>query len=191
MKKLKDKVLSEGRVLKGSILKVDSFLNHQVDVELMKEVGEVFAEEFKDKNITKIVTIESSGIAPAAMTALAMGVPMVFARKKLSLTLSEGLISAEVKSYTKGEVNTISISKDYINENDNILLIDDFLAKGEVVRGLIEIVKKSGAKVAGVGIVIEKAFQNGRKYVIDENIPILSLVRIDSLENEEIKLLEK
>ena len=100
MKKLKDKVLSEGRVLKGSILKVDSFLNHQVDVELMKEVGEVFAEEFKDKNITKIVTIESSGIAPAAMTALAMGVPMVFARKKLSLTLSEGLISAEVKSYT-------------------------------------------------------------------------------------------
>ena len=116
---------------------------------------------------------------------------MVFARKKLSLTLSEGLISAEVKSYTKGEVNTISISKDYITENDNILLIDDFLAKGEVVRGLIEIVKKSGAKVAGVGIVIEKAFQNGRKYVIDENIPILSLVRIDSLENEEIKLLEK
>ena len=155
------------------------------------QIKKVFAEEFKDKNITKIVTIESSGIAPAAMTALAMGVPMVFARKKLSLTLSEGLISAEVKSYTKGEVNTISISKDYINENDNILLIDDFLAKGEVVRGLIEIVKKSGAKVAGVGIVIEKAFQNGRKYVIDENIPILSLVRIDSLENEEIKLLEK
>ena len=157
----------------------------------MKEVGEAFAEEFKDKGITKIITIESSGIAPAAMTALVMGVPMVFARKKLSLTLSEGLISAEVKSYTKGEVNTISISSDYINENDNVLLIDDFLAKGEVVKGLIEIVKKSGAKIAGVGIVIEKAFQNGRKYVVDENIPIVSLVRIESLENNEIKLLEK
>lgn len=190
MKLLEDKILSEGRVLPGSILKVDSFLNHQIDVELMKKVGEEFAEYFKDKNITKVVTVESSGIAPAAMTALVLGVPLVFARKKLSLTLNEGLVTAEVNSYTKGEINTIAISKDYIKEDDNVLIIDDFLAKGEVVKGLINIMKQINTNIAGIGIVIEKSFQNGRKYVTDENIPILSLVRIESLEGNKIKLLK-
>ena len=190
MQLLEDKILSEGRVLPGSILKVDSFLNHQIDAELMAKVGEEFAEYFKDKNITRVVTVESSGIAPAVFTALHLGVPVVFARKKLSLTLNDGLVTTEVNSYTKGEKNTIAVSRDYIKPKDNILIIDDFLAKGEVIRGLIDITKQIGANIAGVGIVIEKAFQNGRKYVEEENIPILSLVRIESLEDNKIKLLK-
>ena len=118
MQLLEDKILSEGRVLPGSILKVDSFLNHQIDVELMAKVGEEFARYFKDKNITRVVTVESSGIAPAVFTALHMGVPVVFARKKLSLTLNDGLVTTEVNSYTKGEKNTIAVSRDYIKPED-------------------------------------------------------------------------
>src|SRR5690606_38274570 len=143
-------------------LKVDSFLNHQIDPVLMQQIGEEFAFRFENDQITKVLTLESSGIAPSVMTALRLEVPTVFARKRKSLTLIDHLYSAEVYSYTKQETNTISVSKDYITSDDVVLIIDDFLANGQAALGLIDLVEQSGAALAGVGIVIEKGFQKGR-----------------------------
>src|SRR5690625_4280779 len=178
MERLKQKIVNEGKVLSASVLKVDSFLNHQIDPELMQGIGEEFAARFKDKGITKILTLESSGIAPSVMTALQLGVPTVFARKRKSLTLIDDLYSAEVYSYTKQETNTISISKDYIKNDDVVLIIDDFLANGQAALGLINMVEQSGAALAGVGIVIEKGFQNGRKIIEEQGIRVESLAVI-------------
>ncbi|KZE40252.1 xanthine phosphoribosyltransferase [Bhargavaea cecembensis] len=181
MKQLHDKITSEGRVLSEEVLKVDSFLNHQIDPMLMQAIGEEFASRFENEGITKILTIESSGIAPAAMAGLTMGVPVVFARKRASLTLTEGLISAEVKSFTKQTVNTISVSGDYVTSQDTLLIIDDFLANGQAALGLLDIAGQSGASVAGVGIVIEKGFQQGGKLLRDQGVRVESLAIIDSL----------
>ncbi|RKJ53156.1 xanthine phosphoribosyltransferase, partial [Butyricicoccus sp. 1XD8-22] len=154
MKLLKEKIVNEGKVLSDTVLKVDSFLNHQIDPLLMKEIGEEFANRFSDQVITKILTIESSGIAPATMLGLTIGAPVVFARKRKSLTLSGNLFSATVHSFTKNETNEISVSKDFLTPEDNVLIIDDFLANGEAVKGLLDIVEQSGAQMIGVGIVI-------------------------------------
>ncbi|MGM0865117.1 MAG: xanthine phosphoribosyltransferase [Bacillota bacterium] len=186
MNLLKNKIEDEGVVLSDTVLKVDSFLNHQVDPELMMEIGKEFAHRFKDLGITKVLTIESSGIAPGVMAALQLNVPLVFARKRKSLTLSEGVLTSKVYSYTKQEENTISISSKYIGENDCVLLIDDFLANGQAALGLINLVKQASAHVAGIGIVIEKSFQDGGKLVRETGYRVESLAEIQSLENGKV-----
>lgn len=191
MKLLQDKISSEGRVLSEDVLKVDSFLNHQVDPRLMQAIGKEFARRFENDGITKILTIESSGIAPSVMAGLTMGVPVIFARKRASLTLTEGLISAEVKSFTKQTVNTISVSGDYVTADDTLLIIDDFLANGQAALGLLEIASEAGASVAGVGIVIEKGFQQGGKLLRDQGIRVESLAIIDSLADGKVSFREE
>ncbi|WP_286232017.1 xanthine phosphoribosyltransferase [Neobacillus mesonae] len=186
MELLKERIKQDGQALSKHVLKVDSFLNHQIDPELMQEIGKEFANRFSNESITKIVTIESSGIAPAVMAGLYLNVPVVFARKRKSLTLSEGLLTASVHSFTKNETNEISISKKYVNEEDNVLIIDDFLANGQAALGLVEIVKKSGAHVAGIGIVIEKSFQDGAEKLKELGIRVESLAKIAALSNGEV-----
>lgn len=190
MERLKQKIINEGQVLSDSVLKVDSFLNHQIDPELMQAIGEEFANRFKDAGITKVLTLESSGIAPSVMTALRLGVPTVFARKRQSLTLIDNLYSADVYSFTKQESNTISISKDYITSDDVVLIIDDFLANGQAAQGLIHMVEQSGATLAGVGIVIEKGFQHGRELIEEQGIRVESLAIVSSLENGNVTFKE-
>ncbi|MBS4220518.1 xanthine phosphoribosyltransferase [Bacillus sp. FJAT-49711] len=190
MKTLLEKIISEGRVLSDTVLKVDSFLNHQIDPNLMKEIGEEFAIRFQEAGVTKIITIESSGIAPATMAGLLMNVPVVFARKRKSLTLSENLYTAKVHSFTKKETNEISISGDFIQQDDVILIIDDFLANGQAVLGLLEMIEQAGAKLAGVGIVIEKGFQSGGQLIRDRGIRVESLANIASLQNGKVEFME-
>ena len=178
---LKNKILSEGIALSDNVLKVDKFLNHQIDPELMVEIGKEFHARFKDVKITKVLTLESSGIAPAVMTALNFNVPAVFARKRKSLTFTNDLLSAQVFSYTKQETNMISVSNQFIQPGDNILIIDDFLANGEAAGALISIVEQAEANVAGLGIVIEKSFQSGASILKNKNYRVESLASIKSL----------
>jgi xanthine phosphoribosyltransferase len=186
MRLLEEKIKTDGRVISEDVLKVDSFLNHQVDPSLMNEIGKEFAAIFSNEEITKIVTIESSGIAPSVMAGLHMNVPVIFARKRKSLTLYEGLLSASVHSFTKNETNDISISKKYLNENDKILIIDDFLANGQAALGLVDLVQQANAKVVGIGIVIEKSFQPGAQKLKELGLRVESLARIESLSNGEV-----
>jgi xanthine phosphoribosyltransferase len=183
MRLLEEKISTDGKVLSENVLKVDSFLNHQIDPQLMLEISKEFARIFAGEGITKIVTIESSGIAPAVMAGLYMKVPVIFARKRKSLTLVEDLLTASVHSFTKNETNEISVSNKYINENDRVLIIDDFLANGEAALGLVKIVEQSGAELAGIGIVIEKSFQQGAQKLKDLGLRVESLARIASLSN--------
>ncbi len=183
---LKDKILAEGKVLSDTVLKVDSFLNHQIDPELMQEIGKELAERYREANITKILSIESSGIAPAMMAGLYLGVPVIFARKKKSLTLTDHLYTSSVYSFTKKETNEISVSKDFLAQDDCVLLMDDFLANGQAVKGLMEIIEQAGATLAGVGIVIEKGFQEGGKEIREQGIRLDSLAIVDSLEDGKI-----
>ncbi|MFD2831527.1 xanthine phosphoribosyltransferase [Corticicoccus populi] len=191
MELLKQKILSEGTALSESVLKVDNFLNHQIDPELMVEIGKEFKNYFSDKNITKILTLESSGIAPSVMAGLELGVPVVFARKRKSLTLNEDLLTAEVYSYTKQETSNIAVAGKFLKKDDNVLIIDDFLANGEAANALINVVNQAGANISGIGIVIEKAFQKGGTALREENYDVYSLARIESLENGEIKFLSE
>ena len=187
---LKNKILSEGIALSDNVLKVDKFLNHQIDPELMVEIGKEFHARFKDVKITKVLTLESSGIAPAVMTALNFNVPAVFARKRKSLTFTNDLLSAQVFSYTKQETNMISVSNQFIQPGDNILIIDDFLANGEAAGALISIVEQAEANVAGLGIVIEKSFQSGASILKNKNYRVESLARIQSLTDGTITFVE-
>ena len=161
MEELKQRILKDGRALSESVLLVDSFLNHQVDVGLMKACGEEFARRFAGAGVTRVATIESSGIAPAAMTALAMGLPMVILKKSVSSILKDGIIQTEVFSFTKNAPYLLTLKAHFIQPGDSVLLIDDFLANGEAAFGGIRLLEKAGAKVAGVGAVIAKAFQPG------------------------------
>ena len=183
MEKLKEKIMTEGQVLSDDVLKVDTFLNHQLDPVLMSEIGKEFAKRFEGMGITKIVTIESSGIAPSVMAGLEMQVPVLFARKKKSLTLQDDLYTASVYSFTKQEENQICIGRKFLNEQEKVLIIDDFLAKGQAALGLIELVKQSGAEIAGIGIVIEKEFQEGGEQLRKKGYRVESLARIKSLED--------
>ncbi|SIO21531.1 xanthine phosphoribosyltransferase [Carnobacterium alterfunditum] len=191
MKELEDRILKDGVVLGGEVLKVDNFLNHQIDPKLMQSIGNEFADYFSDKGITRIVTIESSGIAPAVFAGLALGVPVVFARKQKSLTLTDELYSTEVYSFTKNATSTIVISKKFLDKTDRILLIDDFLANGQAAKGLIRLCKAANAQVMGVGIVIEKSFQIGRQLLEEENYDVYSLARIRAFEEGQVKFVEK
>lgn len=181
MEQLKQKILNEGKVLSDSVLKVDAFLNHQVDPVLMQQIGEVFSSLFSDAGITKILTLESSGIAPSVMTGLQLGVPVIFARKRKSLTLTDHLYTTEVYSYTKKQTNEISISQDFISNNDIVLVIDDFLANGQAALGLMDLVEQASATLAGIGIVIEKAFQDGGDQLRERGVRVESLASIASL----------
>ncbi|TFJ94362.1 xanthine phosphoribosyltransferase [Lentibacillus salicampi] len=183
MESLKEKILTEGKVLSDSVIKVDAFLNHQVDPVFMQSLGAEFGSRFTDYGITKIMTLESSGISPAVMTGLSLGVPVVFARKRKSLTLNEHLYSTEVYSYTKQEANDISVSKDYIDRDDVVLIIDDILANGEAALGMVDIVEQAGAVLEGIGIVIEKGFQEGGERLRERGIRVESLATIESLTN--------
>ncbi|KEK24765.1 xanthine phosphoribosyltransferase [Bacillus gaemokensis] len=191
MKVLQEKILNEGKVLSGDVLKVDAFLNHQIDPVLMQEIGKEFAQRFKEENITKIVTIESSGIAPAVMAALELGVKVIFARKRKSLTLQDNMYVAKVYSFTKQETNEISLSRNHIDENDRVLIIDDFLANGQAALGLISLVEQAGASIAGIGIVIEKAFQDGGKKLRESGIRVESLAEIASLDNDTVTFVQQ
>ncbi|MBE7118917.1 MULTISPECIES: xanthine phosphoribosyltransferase [Bacillus] len=191
MKVLQEKILNEGKVLSGDVLKVDAFLNHQIDPVLMQEIGKEFAKRFKEENITKIVTIESSGIAPAVMAALELGVKVVFARKRKSLTLQDNMYVAKVYSFTKQETNEISLSRNHIDENDHVLIIDDFLANGQAALGLMSLVEQAGASIAGIGIVIEKAFQDGGKKLREQGVRVESLAEIASLDNGTVTFVQQ
>lgn len=190
MQELVKRIQQDGNVLGDGVLKVDSIINHQVDPLLMKQMGELFAKVFAKRNITKVVTIESSGIAPAIFCALELGVPMIFARKSKSLTMNEELLTSSVYSFTKQVTSTISISRKFLTESDNVLIIDDFLANGQAAKGLIELCQQAGASVEGIGILIEKSFQDGCQLLEDMGIDVVSLARISSLENGEVTFID-
>ena len=181
MKILEDMILERGIAVNEDILKVDSFVNHQVDPELMKNIGDEFAEHFKGQGIAKVATIESSGIAPALMTALALNVPMLILKKQPSKILNQDLYQTVVTSYTKGTSYELTLSKNFISENDHVLIIDDFLANGEAATGAIRLIRKAHATIAGVGILIEKSFQPGYEKLTEQGIDVYSLARIAKL----------
>lgn len=186
MKELEEKIRQFGTVLPGNVLKVDAFLNHQVDPVLMQHIGQEFAARFKDAKITKVWTVESSGIAPAVMTGLALGVPVIFARKHKSLTLNSGMYTADVYSYTKKTTNQISISKRYVDKTDRVLLIDDFLANGQAVEGMLQIADQAGVEFVGAGIVIEKCFQPGSAELAAKGVRVESLAKVSSLADGQV-----
>ena len=186
MKELEEKIRQFGTVLPGNVLKVDAFLNHQVDPVLMQHIGQEFAARFKDAKITKVWTVESSGIAPAVMSGLALGVPVIFARKHKSLTLNSGMYTADVYSYTKKTTNQISISKRYVDKTDRVLLIDDFLANGQAVEGMLQIADQAGVEVVGAGIVIEKCFQPGSAELAAKGVRVESLAKVSSLADGQV-----
>lgn len=186
MKLLEECILKDGQVLGENILKVDSFLTHQVDYQLMKEIGKAFADHFKNAGITKVVTIEASGIAPAIYVAESLGLPMVFAKKAKNITMTEGILTAEVYSFTKQVTSQVSIASKFISQDDKVLIIDDFLANGQAAKGLIEIITQAGAEVAAVGIVVEKSFQDGRELLEKEGVNVVSLARLAAFENGQV-----
>ncbi|PWB13944.1 MULTISPECIES: xanthine phosphoribosyltransferase [Acinetobacter] len=183
MHALEQKILAEGIVLSDQVLKVDSFLNHQIDPVLMQQIGQEFARLFKDAGITKIITIEASGIAPAVMAGLELGVPVIFARKYQSLTLKDDLYRSKVFSFTKQIESTIAISNKHISATDKVLVIDDFLANGQAALGLADLIHQAQAEVVGIGIVIEKSFQPGRALLLEKGYRVESLARVKSLTN--------
>ncbi len=186
MKLLEDRIREDGTVLPGDVLKVDNFLNHQIDPDLMNAIGEEFARLFADAGVTKVLTVESSGIAPALMTGFQLHVPVIFARKHRSLTLTDNLYTATVYSYTKQVNNDISVDKRFISSDDKVLIIDDFLANGQAVQGLMEIAKAANVEIAGVGVVIEKSFQKGHQMVVDAGLHLEALASVASLENNQV-----
>ena len=190
MEKLKQRILQDGKAREGGILKVDSFLNHQLDPNLMMDIARNFATRLAGKPINKIVTIEASGIAPAVMLGYVMQLPVVFVKKKVPKTM-ENMLIRDVYSVTKDRVYTVSISQDFLNENDHIVFIDDFLAYGNAARGIIDLCAQSGSTIEAMGFVIEKGFQHGGDELRSEGYEVISLAIIDSLDNNEIKFREE
>ena len=185
MENLKKAICTQAQVFNNEIIKVDSFLNHQVDPHLMKQMGECFYKHFKDKKITKVVTVESSGISPALMCALYFDVPMIFIKKANPSTMVNPLATT-VHSFTKNKTYTLCIEQGYLDENDHILFIDDFLANAEAFKGVEVLLAQSGATISGVGIVITKAFQKGKQYILDKGYDLYSLASIKNIRNNEI-----
>ncbi len=183
MEMLRRMILEKGRIIGDDILKTDSFLNHQIDPVLMDAIGQAFYHRFCDHGITKILTVEASGIAVAGATARLFGVPYIFAKKQNACNLDNEIYTSEIYSFTKKTTCTIRVAKEYLQSQDRVLVLDDFLANGQALLGLIEICKKAGATVLGCGIVIEKAFQGGAKKVEEKGIEVFSLVRIGRFEN--------
>ncbi|HIR86876.1 MAG TPA: xanthine phosphoribosyltransferase [Candidatus Limivicinus faecipullorum] len=183
MELLQQRILSDGRVLPGGILKVDGFLNHQIDPALLYEMALDLKRLYAGEEVTKVLTIEASGIAIAAMTGYVFGCPLVFAKKSKSKNISNDLYSVEVESFTHGNTNTVVVSKEYLKKEDRVLIIDDFLATGAALVGLKKLVELSGATLVGAGIAIEKVFQGGGDLLRSQGLRIESLARIASMEN--------
>ena len=184
MRALEEKICKEGKVYPGNILKVGSFLNHQIDIRFMSEIGREFHRLFQNENITKILTIETSGIPAACFAALAFDVPVLFAKKHHTKNLSDDCYCTEIASFTHGNVYQARIEKSYLLSTDRVLIIDDFLANGCALEGLMDLVKQSGASVAGCGIVIEKAFQDGGRRLRESGVRIESLARISAMHDD-------
>jgi xanthine phosphoribosyltransferase len=187
MDKLKTRILQDGKCYPGGILKVDSFINHQMDPNLMMEVAKEFATLFADLHINKIVTIEASGIAPAILVGYIMQLPVVFIKKKEPKTM-ENMLTSVVHSFTKDRDYTVCISNDYLTSDDHVLFIDDFLANGNASMGVIELCKKANAKLEAMGFIIEKAFQKGGEALRQQGVRYEALATVESLDNCEIKL---
>lgn len=182
MQLLEQRIIKDGKVKSGNVLKVDSFLNHQIDVALLNELGKEFFRLFGDCGVTKILTIEASGIAIASIAAQYFNVPVLFAKKNKTKNISGDVYTAKVESFTHGTTYDIIVSKDFLNENDRVLIIDDFLARGNALIGLIDLVEAAGAAVIGAGIAVEKAFQDGGEIVRkNKGIRVESLARIESM----------
>ena len=185
MKALRDRILKDGHIGADNVLKVDSFLNHQIDVSFVCELGKEFYRLFKDENITKILTIEASGIGIACLAAQYFGVPVVFAKKTKTINIYSDTYNATVHSYTHKKDYDIVVSKEFLSKEDNVLIIDDFLAKGSALTALLMLIEKAGAKTAGAGIVIEKAYQGGGNLVRDMGIRVESLAKIKSISEKD------
>jgi xanthine phosphoribosyltransferase len=186
MQLLKEMILTQGRVDGEGILKVDSFLNHQIDIKLLNEIGKEFKKRFRDETVNKILTIEASGIAIACFAGLYFDAPVIFAKKTESKNLDDQTFQSRVYSYTKDKIYDIKVSKRYLGPADRVLIIDDFLANGHAAKGLIEIVKQANAGLSGVGIVIEKGFQEGGQLLRSQGVRLDSLVVIKSMRPGEI-----
>ncbi|WP_127534071.1 xanthine phosphoribosyltransferase [Paenibacillus kobensis] len=186
MEKLKQRILEDASVLSTDVLKLDTILNHQVDPVLTMEMGKEFARLYAESNITKVITVESSGIPVAFATAHELGVPLVFARRKKTLIADPDAYVERVPSFTKGIVTDLLVSRQLLSETDRLLFIDDIIANGDAARGLVKIIERSGAELAGIGIVVEKSFQAGAKALREQGYRVESLVRISSLENGSI-----
>lgn len=186
MQELEERILRDGQVLSGDILKVDSFLNHQIDYALLKKMGKRFYELYQQCGITKILTVEASGIAIACAAAEYFRVPVLFAKKGSHKNIGTDVYTAEVFSFTKGVNYEIMISKKYISPDDNFFIVDDFMANGQAVLGLKKIIDEAGARLSGVGIAIEKGFQPGGALIRSKGIKVTSLAVIDSMENDKI-----
>lgn len=190
MELLKQRILNEGKVLPGDIVKVDGFLNHRVDTELMEQMAEEFRKFFDPKDVTVILTAEASGIALATMCARKYGVPMIYAKKAKSDNIEGGLYQSEIFSYTYKKKATLLVSQDWLKASDKVLIIDDFMANGFAVRGLIDIVKKAGAELVGVGIAVEKGFQKGGDSIREQGVKVQSLAIIEGTEGGKIRFRE-
>ena len=187
MKQLKERILRDGRCFPGGILKVDNFINHQMDPTLMREMSKELVRRFAGHQINKVITIEASGIAPAIMVGDLLNVPVLFFIKKVPSTM-ENMLTTEVFSFTKNKSYSVCISKDYLNENDRVLFIDDFLANGNAALGIIDLINQAGATLEGMGFLIEKGFQSGGEDLRGRGIHVESLAIIDSLDNCTITL---
>ena len=184
MQLLKDRILTDGVVKEGNILKVDSFLNHQMDIELFDQMGAEFKKRFADRPINKILTIEASGIGIACVVAQHFGVPVVFAKKTKSINIEGEMYTAEVESFTHKCKNQVIVAKKFLSEEDHVLIIDDFLANGCALQGLIQLVTEAGATVEGIGIVIEKGFQSGGRIIRNLGYPLESLAIVEAMDSE-------
>lgn len=184
MKLLEDRILKDGKVFPGNVLKVDRFLNHQVDVELLNEIGKEFYRLFGNSGVNKIFTIEASGIGIACIVAQYFNVPVVFAKKSLGKNIAADVYSTQVQSYTHGRIYDVIVSQEFLHSDDKILIIDDFLAQGCALNGLIDLINAAGAEIVGAGIVIEKAFQPGGDLIRAKGIRVESLARVQSMTDD-------
>ncbi len=187
MELLKKRIMQDGKCFPGGILKVDSFINHQIDPVLIGQIAEEFVRRFAGKKITKIVTVEASGIAPAIMVGYLMQLPVVFIKKKMPRTM-ENMLTSTIHSFTKERDYTVCVSRDFLTPDDHILFIDDFLAYGNAAAGMIDLADQAGAVIEGMGFVIEKAFQHGADQIRKRNIPVESLAIVESLDDCRIVL---
>ncbi|TGE31167.1 xanthine phosphoribosyltransferase [Desulfosporosinus sp. Sb-LF] len=187
MELLKEKIRTDAKIVENRIIQVDNFLNHQLDITLFNEIGKEFKRRFSSKSVTKIVTIETSGIAIASIASQYFNnVPVVFAKKHAGINMNKDVYEAKVYSYTKDQEYTIKISKEFLGPNDKVLIIDDFLASGNALMGLVSLLSQSGAEISGVGIVIEKSFQGGRTLVEEKGLQLESLAIIDALSDGQV-----
>lgn len=188
MQALKDRVLKEGKNMGGGILKVDSFVNHQVDPKLMNEAGKEFARIFNDIGATKILTAEISGIAPAVYTGLHLNLPVVYARKRKPITMPDQVLLTLAPSHTKGRTVELIVSPEFLTGGERVLVIDDFLASGATIMGLVRLAETAGAIVVGIGTLIEKTFESGREALLPIGVPVVSLVAVTSMDGDDIIL---